>query len=121
MIKLLLPLCVLGVCAAQTLDVYVIDVEGGNATLFVSPSHESLLIDTGNGDFVCIGRNVIFTFAPLDGAALTAEMAALDVGAFVDGQWRHGRRLNGDETAHGTGVLLGEALTVCRFRLFNCR
>jgi competence protein ComEC len=33
---------------ANTLDVYVIDVEGGNATLFVSPSHESLLIDTGN-------------------------------------------------------------------------
>jgi beta-lactamase superfamily II metal-dependent hydrolase len=31
-----------------TLNVYVIDVEGGNATLFVSPSHESLLIDTGN-------------------------------------------------------------------------
>jgi competence protein ComEC len=30
------------------LDVYVIDVEGGNATLFVWPSHESLLIDTGN-------------------------------------------------------------------------
>src|ERR1700680_4244829 len=33
---------------SQTLNVYVIDVEGGNATLFVSPSHESLLIDTGN-------------------------------------------------------------------------
>ena len=30
------------------LDVYVVDVEGGNATLFVWPSHESLLIDTGN-------------------------------------------------------------------------
>jgi len=35
--------------AARTLDVYVIDVEGGNATLFVAPSRESLLIDTGNG------------------------------------------------------------------------
>src|SRR6516225_10842235 len=34
--------------ASKTLDIYVIDVEGGNATLFVSPSHESLLIDTGN-------------------------------------------------------------------------
>jgi len=33
---------------SATLDVYVIDVEGGNATLFVWPSHESLLIDTGN-------------------------------------------------------------------------
>ena len=30
-----------------TLDIYLIDVEGGNATLFVSPSGESLLIDTG--------------------------------------------------------------------------
>ena len=34
--------------ASKTLDIYVIDVEGGNATLFVSPSGESLLIDTGN-------------------------------------------------------------------------
>ena len=34
--------------ARKTLDVYVIDVEGGNATLFVSPSGESLLMDTGN-------------------------------------------------------------------------
>jgi beta-lactamase superfamily II metal-dependent hydrolase len=33
---------------ANTLDIYVIDVEGGNATLFVTPTHESLLIDTGN-------------------------------------------------------------------------
>ena len=32
----------------KTLDIYVIDVEGGNATLFVSPSGESLLMDTGN-------------------------------------------------------------------------
>jgi beta-lactamase superfamily II metal-dependent hydrolase len=34
--------------AQTTLDMYVIDVEGGNATLFVSPNHESLLIDAGN-------------------------------------------------------------------------
>jgi beta-lactamase superfamily II metal-dependent hydrolase len=32
-----------------TLDIYLVDVEGGNATLFVAPSGESLLIDTGNG------------------------------------------------------------------------
>ena len=33
---------------AATLDIYVVDVEGGNAVLFVSPKGESLLIDTGN-------------------------------------------------------------------------
>ena len=35
--------------AQETLDIYLIDVEGGGATLFVSPAGESLLIDTGNG------------------------------------------------------------------------
>ncbi len=36
----------------KTLDIYVVDVEGGNSTLFVAPSGESLLIDTGNGGAV---------------------------------------------------------------------
>ncbi len=35
--------------ARATLDIYVVDVEGGNATLFVAPSGESVLMDTGNG------------------------------------------------------------------------
>ena len=33
----------------QDLEIYVVDVEGGGAALFVAPSGESLLIDTGNG------------------------------------------------------------------------
>jgi competence protein ComEC len=35
--------------ASRALEIYVIDVEGGNATLFLTPSGESVLIDTGNG------------------------------------------------------------------------
>ena len=31
-----------------TLDIYVVDVEGGNAVLFSAPTGESLLIDSGN-------------------------------------------------------------------------
>ena len=34
---------------SKTLDIYIVDVEGGNATLFVTPEGESVLIDTGNG------------------------------------------------------------------------
>jgi len=40
--------------ASKTLDIYVIDVEGGNATLLVAPSGESLLIDTGNSGNVAV-------------------------------------------------------------------
>src|SRR6516225_3956587 len=34
---------------AKTLDIYVVDVEGGNAVLFAAPSGESVLVDAGNG------------------------------------------------------------------------
>jgi len=34
--------------ASRTLDIYYIDTEGGQSTLFVSPAGESLLVDTGN-------------------------------------------------------------------------
>src|SRR5260370_20213374 len=37
--------------AAKTLDVYFIDVEGGQATLIVSPSGQSMVIDTGWAGF----------------------------------------------------------------------
>jgi beta-lactamase superfamily II metal-dependent hydrolase len=33
---------------SKTLDIYVSDVEGGKATLFVSPAGETVLIDSGN-------------------------------------------------------------------------
>ncbi len=42
-------LAALGAQSRTTLDMYLIDVEGGNATLFVAPGGETMLIDTGNG------------------------------------------------------------------------
>src|SRR5215831_3765044 len=50
----LFAFCLIALPSAQrrspkTLDLYLIDVEGGGATLFVAPSGESVLIDTGNG------------------------------------------------------------------------
>jgi len=40
----------------KPLDVYVLDPEGGKATIFVAPSGETLLIDTGNGGTRDLGR-----------------------------------------------------------------
>jgi competence protein ComEC len=37
------------VASAASLQIYVIDVEGRGATLIISPSGESMLVDTGNG------------------------------------------------------------------------
>lgn len=45
-----LALLAIGMVAAQakTLDIYWVDVEGGGATLIVTPAGQSLLVDTGN-------------------------------------------------------------------------
>ena len=53
LLALIAPVAFLGALAAaqgqpgKTFDIYVVDVEGGEATLFVSPTGESLLVDTG--------------------------------------------------------------------------
>ena len=86
-----------------TLDIYVVDVEGGNATLFVAPSGESLLIDSGNAGAVASVRDAERIVAAAKDAGLTridtlitthwhgdhyggmSELAArIPIGAFVD-------------------------------------
>lgn len=53
--------------AATTLDVYFVDVEGGQATLIVSPSGQSMLIDTGWPGFNGRDANRIVAAAKLAG------------------------------------------------------
>ena len=43
---------------AGTLNIYYIDTEGGQSTIFVSPEGESLLVDTGNAGDRDLGRIV---------------------------------------------------------------
>ena len=98
--------------SARTLDVYVIDVEGGEATLFVSPSGESLLVDTGWPGFD--GRDADRILAAARQAGIThidylvtthyhsdhvggvAQLAArLPIRQFID----HGSTVDDDERA----------------------
>jgi competence protein ComEC len=56
---LFLSACVLGLLAqaeSGTLNIYYIDTEGGQSTLFVGPTGESLLVDTGNAGDRDLGR-----------------------------------------------------------------
>ena len=50
-------LMVSSLSAAKTLDMYVIDVEGGKALLLVSPSGQSMLLDAGVPGYMNNGRD----------------------------------------------------------------
>ena len=103
--------------AAQTakpLEVYFIDVEGGQATLFVTPSGQSMLIDTGYPGFAdrdvkrVVGTIRQAGLAKLDYFLVThyhedhvgnaaAIAAQVPIGTFVD----HGANVETDEKANG--------------------
>jgi beta-lactamase superfamily II metal-dependent hydrolase len=57
--------------AGKPLTIYVVDVEGGNAVLFVSPTGESLLMDTGNAGAVAAPRDAGRIMEAVHDAGLT--------------------------------------------------
>jgi len=71
----------------NTLDIYVVDVEGGNATLFVSPSGESLLIDSGNA-----GAGAVRDAERIVAAARDAGLT--QIGTLITTHW-HGDHFGG--------------------------
>jgi beta-lactamase superfamily II metal-dependent hydrolase len=98
--------------AAGTFDTYIIDVEGGEATLFVSPKGESLLVDTGWPGFegrdadriVAVAKHagikqidyLVITHYHPDHAGGTAQLAArFPIRHFVD----RGSNVSQDERA----------------------
>jgi beta-lactamase superfamily II metal-dependent hydrolase len=74
---------------SKTLDIYVVDVEGGNATLFVAPSGESVLIDTGNGG-ATLPRDPERIMAAVKDAGLT------QIDHLINTHW-HGDHFGGHE------------------------
>ncbi len=85
----------------KALQIYFVDVEGGQATLFVTPDHESLLVDTGwpgndgrDADrIVAAAKNaglskidyVLLTHYHVDHAGGAPQLAArIPVGTFID-------------------------------------
>jgi beta-lactamase superfamily II metal-dependent hydrolase len=92
--------------AAKPLTIYVVDVEGGKATLFVTPTGQSLLIDTGfpgtrDTDRILAAVNdaglkqldyLLITHYHVDHAGNALELAKrIPVGTFVD----HGPTVEG--------------------------
>jgi hypothetical protein len=65
---------------------------GGNAQ---PPAAYAIAISTGPDDYTILGSGVQATFNGPGGSA--AAVAKLEEGAYVDGRWAPGRRLNGDD------------------------
>jgi beta-galactosidase GanA len=82
-------------------------------------SHGALLIWLGGEDYLFAGQGATLTVEPEDGMG-NVGFDTVDEGRYQGGEWRPGRRLNGDQTHQGRHVRLppGE-FGVQRFRLYR--
>ena len=82
----------------------------------------ALIFATGEDEYVIAGKGVAVTFtagSPGAPQTLITGFARVEDGAFVDGRWIPGRRLNGDEIMSGKGLRLpGDRYSIQRARLY---
>jgi len=60
-----------------------------------------LIIQTGEDEFTVAGTGIVVTFTSDKPEAPVAGILRIDEGKYVDGQWKPGRRLNGDQDHQG--------------------
>jgi competence protein ComEC len=107
----------------KSLDIYYVDVEGGGATLFVSPSGQSMLVDTGHPGSVDAERimvaaklaglkqidYLVTSHYHLDHVGGTAELAArIPIKNFVDHGLPTERELKDNEPLYQAYVKVRE-------------
>lgn len=66
-----------------------------------TPRFGGMIVMTAKDEFYIAGSGVVVTFQPSSRDETIAGIASIDEGAFVNGKWVAGRRLNGDEDHQG--------------------
>jgi beta-galactosidase GanA len=72
-----------------------------------------LIINTGPDEFLMAGAGVTFTFATATGESEVVGLADVEEGTYVDGVWKPGRNLSGDEImiSYEQGTMAGQRQT----------
>jgi hypothetical protein len=85
----------------------------------------ALFIALGPDEYLAAGSGpVSVTFSPNTPGPPIAGIASIDEGAFVNGRWTPGRRLNGDENSQGKAMrigTLGRTGSIQRVKLYRYR
>jgi hypothetical protein len=88
----------------------------------VMPRYGGLFIKLAADEFIIAGTGLIVEFAPRSGEGAKSGIGSVEEGAFVDGQWHPGLRLNGDQTHQGRHVNLpGRDYKIYKVKLYTYR
>jgi hypothetical protein len=77
------------------------------------PPAAAIFIAVGPDEFYAIGGGVSVTFTPSTPGPPLAALGDIEEGAFVNGKWVAGRRLNGDDSDEGNFLMLQRPTGCC--------
>lgn len=82
-----------------------------------------IVIQTGDDEFIVAGKGITVVFKDPDGLKTGVGIEKATEGTFVDGKWREGRWLNGDETHQGRHIRLPaqDGFTIQKVKLYKFR
>ncbi len=87
-----------------------------------TPRFGGMIIMTAKDEFAIAGSGVVVTFQSSSGKEVIAGIASMEEGAFVNGKWVAGRRMNGDEDHQGRHLHLpGGAYGIQKVKLYTYR
>jgi len=85
-----------------------------------TPRFGGMIVMTGKDEFYIAGSGVVVTFQSSSSDETIAGIASIDEGAFVDGRWVAGRRMNGDQNHQGRHLHLpGGEYGIQKVRLYK--
>ena len=86
------------------------------------PASGALVIALGADEFLVAGTGTVITFEPDSPGAPVVGILSADEGKFENGQWKAGRRLNGDQTHQGRHIRLEtNRISIQKVKLYRYR
>jgi hypothetical protein len=68
------------------------------------PETGGLIIQTGNNEFIIAGTGIVVTFSSSTNPDTLVGILRTDEGEYVNGEWKPGRRMNGDQDHQGRHI-----------------
>ena len=82
------------------------------------PTTGAIIVSISRDEFYVGGTGVVVTFKPKSG--VQAGILRVDEGRFVNGQWKPGRRMNGDEDHQGRHLRIDvNSYSIQRIKLYQ--
>jgi beta-galactosidase GanA len=85
-----------------------------------TPRVGGMIIMNGPDEFIIAGSGIVVTFESAKKDGTLAGIGSLDEGGFVNGNWKPGRRMNGDQSHQGRHMhLQGGQYSMQKVRLYS--